>query len=168
MHEFRSAEEQRRNTKQRGQGHQGGGEPGAKTNQPPCDLLPGTQEYLIYYRGLPCERTHHGKGLSQVTSFFSFFLCPQRTPTQRRLLHASPYLASSRRHGSHLLDLLIIIEIHPIIISTERSRAVEQRKKSPPAGHALATPPRPPAHLVAIRSRSGPPDLKAETTKRSR
>jgi len=72
MHEFRSAEEQRRNTKQRGQGHQGGGEPGAKTNQPPCDLLPGTQEYLIYYRGLPCERTHHGKGLSQVTSFFSF------------------------------------------------------------------------------------------------
>ena len=73
MHEFRSAEEQRRNTKQRGQGHQGGGEPGAKTNQPPCDLLPGTQEYLIYYRGLPCERTHHGKGLSQVTSFFLFF-----------------------------------------------------------------------------------------------
>ena len=136
MHEFRSAEEQRRNTKQRGQGHQGGGEPGAKTNQPPCDLLPGTQEYLIYYRGLPCERTHHGKGLSQVTSFFLFFLCHQRTPT-RRLLHASPYLTSSRRHGSHLFDLLIIIEIHPIIISTEIPRGGAE-EEVPPAGHALA------------------------------
>ena len=130
MHEFRSAEEQRRTQSNGDRDTRGEENPGPKNYQPPCDLLPGTQEYLFFYcRGLPCERTHHGKGLSLVTSFFHFFLCHQRTPT-RRLLHASPYLASSRRHGSHLLDLLIIIEIHPIIISSERSRAVEQRKRS--------------------------------------
>ena len=76
MHEFRSAEEQRRNTKQRGQGHQGGGEPGAKKNQPPCDLLPGTQEYL-FLLPWPAMRAHPSwqRPLSGHI-FFSLFFVP--------------------------------------------------------------------------------------------
>jgi hypothetical protein len=61
--------------------------------------------------------------------FFSFFcaLNARRLNDDSYMLHLTSPLQGG---GSHLLDLLIIIEIHPIIISTERSRAVEHRKRS--------------------------------------
>jgi len=123
-----------------GTGTQGGGEPGAKKINPRAISSPGHKNMFLL--PWPAMRAHPSwqrplSGHIFFSLFFLFFLCPQRTPTQRRLLHASPYLASSRRHGSHLLDLLIIIEIHPIIISTEIPRGGAE-EEVPPAGHALA------------------------------
>ena len=71
---------------------------GQKTINPRAICSPGHKNIFFYCRGLPCERTHHGKGLSQVTSFFLFFLCHQRTPTRR--LFTLPHLFKASRFTS--------------------------------------------------------------------
>ncbi|KAF8661857.1 hypothetical protein HU200_056816 [Digitaria exilis] len=100
--------------------------------------------------------------LSSSHLFFSLYA--RRLDDSYKLHLTSPLQGGN---GSHLLDLLIIIEIHPIIISTERSsRTVEQRKRS----RRKATPSRllrrllQPAPDGSPQTRLGPPDLQAETT----
>jgi hypothetical protein len=58
--------------------------PGPKKQSPVRSPPPGHKNIFFYYRGLPCERTHHGKGLS--------IAC--------HVLHVAPYLASSSRRAS--------------------------------------------------------------------
>jgi hypothetical protein len=75
---------------------------------------PRTQKDHLYYGGLPCERTQHGKGQScDVTSlvfFSSLFLLTLRH--KHLACYMFSYLAAFiSAHGSleqHLLDLIII------------------------------------------------------------
>jgi len=135
MHEFRSAEEQRRTQSNGDRDTRGEENPGPKNYQPPCALLPGTQEYLFFI-AVACHASAPIMAKASLRShLFSLFFLPSTHADST--LHGSPYLASSRRHGSHLLDLRIIIEIHPIIISTEIPRGGAE-EEVPPAGHALA------------------------------
>jgi len=100
--------------------HHGGGEPGAKKFQPPCDLLPRDTIIIFLLSPWPAMRAHPSWQRHLASHLFFPLLFFFRRRTQRlltRLLHVASYLASSRR--PHLLDLLIIIEIHPIIISAE-------------------------------------------------
>ncbi|KXG32328.1 hypothetical protein SORBI_3003G139100 [Sorghum bicolor] len=92
--------------------------PGPKKSTPVRSPPPGHNNHLFFIITVACHASAPIMAkASSITSFFSSFF-PRRT--QRlltRLLHVASYLASSRR--PHLLDLLIIIEIHPIIISAE-------------------------------------------------
>jgi hypothetical protein len=105
----------------RAQRHKREGEPGGiEIKAPPCDLPPKAQNQHLYYGGLPCERTHHGKGLQDVTSlFFShlfssfhiFFPSSQLHTRATRRLHVCslPRLQlGTDRSEQHLSDLIII------------------------------------------------------------
>lgn len=100
-------------------------------NKPRAISSPGHKN--IFLLPWPAMRAHPTwqRPLSKSHLFLIFLPSTHADSTPKSYM-LQPYLASSRRHGSHLLDLLIIIEIHPIIISTERSsRAVETEEEIP-------------------------------------
>jgi len=95
--------------------------PGPKKSTPVRSPPPGHNDHLIIIT-VACHAS--APIMAKASSMPHLFF--RRTQTLTRLLHVAPYLASSR-----LLDLLIIIEIHPIIISAETSsREVEQTNRS--------------------------------------
>ena len=102
MHEFRSAEEQRRNTKQRGQGHQGGGEPGAKKLSTPVRSAPRDTRISFFLLPWPAMRAHPSwqRPLSGHIFFSLFFVPSTHADSTTLTCFTLPHLFKASRFTS--------------------------------------------------------------------
>ena len=127
-----------------------------------CDLPPSTRNQHLYYGGLPCERTHHGKGLQDVTSHsslvsFSPSFCSTHA-TQVLHVFTLPCLQLGTDSSDQHLSDLIIIEISSNNYQYKEisSRGAVQ-KRDPAIQPRFRSPSTPP--VVPVRQQHRDPDL---------